>query len=59
MDYEHKDGSGRIEIATTLWDLAHAIRAVSRSDEEAFSVLEWMIAEGRISMRAPALPTAA
>lgn len=46
-------------IETTLWELANTIREVSRSDEEAFAVLECMIAEGRISFRATALPTAA
>jgi hypothetical protein len=47
-------------IETTLWNLAKAIREVSSSDEEAFAVLEWMIAEGRISVCATAqVPTAA
>jgi len=59
MYYERNDGTGRIEIETSLWDLAHAIRAVCRSDDEAFAVLESMIDEGRISIRAAALPTAA
>ena len=47
-------------IDTTLWQLANAIREVSSSDEEAFAVLECMIAEGRISFQsATHLPTAA
>jgi hypothetical protein len=37
-------------IETSLWNLANSIREVSSSDEEAFAVLEWMIAEGRISV---------
>jgi hypothetical protein len=48
----------RQTIETTLWDLAHAIREVSSSDDEAFAVLEWLLAVGRIAVRAP-LPTAA
>lgn len=47
-------------IETTVWDLAKSIREVSSSDEEAFAVLEWMIAEGEISVCATAqLATAA
>jgi hypothetical protein len=48
----------RQTIETTLWDLAHAIREVSSSDDEAFAVLERMIAEGRVAVCTP-LPTAA
>ena len=59
MHDERNERIGRTEIETTLWDLAYAIRAVSCSDEEAFAVLESMITEGRISIRAAALPTAA
>ena len=48
---------------TTLWDLAKSIREVSSSDGEVFAVLEWMIAEGRISVcsvcATALLPTAA
>ncbi|HXK25751.1 MAG TPA: hypothetical protein VMS55_23985 [Myxococcota bacterium] len=50
----------RTAIDTTLWELVQAIRNVSNSDEEAFAVLEWMIAEGRISVCATSqLATAA
>ena len=50
----------RTVIETTLWEFANAIRDVSSSDEEAFAVLESMIAGGRISITATAqLPTAA
>lgn len=50
----------RAVIETTLWELANTIREVSSSDEEAFAVLEWMIAGGRISVSATVqLPTAA
>jgi hypothetical protein len=38
------------EIESTLWELTHTIRQVSSSDEEAFAVLEAMLAEGRISI---------
>ena len=56
-----QDEANRHEaIDTTLWDLAHAIRAVSASEDEAFAVLAWMLAEGRISVSAAAqLPAAA
>jgi hypothetical protein len=50
-------------IETTLWNLAKSIREVSSCDEEAFAVLDWMIAEGRISVcsvcATAQLPTAA
>jgi hypothetical protein len=48
--FEHQPMMDRTAIETTLWELAHAIREASNSDEEAFAVLEWMIAEGRISV---------
>ncbi|HVN40810.1 MAG TPA: hypothetical protein VMW19_21815 [Myxococcota bacterium] len=52
-----KDGTA---LETTLWELAHAIREASNSDEEAFAVLESMIAESRISVCASSqLATAA
>jgi len=38
-------------IETTLWELANAIRDVTRCDDEAFAVLESMLAGGRISLR--------
>jgi hypothetical protein len=37
-------------IETTLWELANAIREVSASDDEAFAVLEQMLAGDRISI---------
>jgi hypothetical protein len=37
-------------IETTLWELAHAIREVSDSDDEAFAVLEAMLAADRIAI---------
>jgi hypothetical protein len=37
-------------IETTLWDLAKAIREVSDSDDEAFAVLEAMLAAARIAV---------
>jgi hypothetical protein len=48
-----------VAIETTLWELADAIQEVSSSDEEAFAVLEWMIAEGRISVCATSQPATA
>lgn len=39
-------------IETTLWELAKTIREVCSSDDEAFAVLEAMLAEGRISVQA-------
>jgi hypothetical protein len=53
-----KETTDRDVIETTLWQLANVIREVSRSDEEAFAVLESMIAGGRISVGATQLPTA-
>jgi len=40
----------RQPIETTLWELANAIDEVSGSEDEAFAVLEAMLAEGRISV---------
>jgi hypothetical protein len=57
--FEHQHTTDGIAIETTLWELAHAIREVSSSDEEAFAVLEWMIAEGRISVCATSQPATA
>jgi hypothetical protein len=45
-------------IETTLWELANAIRDVSSSDDEAFAVLELMLAEDRISVGAMPLAAA-
>lgn len=58
---KHNDATDRSRvIETTLWELTHTIREVSSSDEEAFAVLEWMIAQGRISVGGIGhLPTAA
>jgi len=58
--FKHQGTMDRTAIDTTLWELVEAIRKVSNSDEEAFAVLEWMIAEGRISVCATSqLATAA
>jgi len=58
--FKHQGTMDRTAIDTTLWELVQAIRNVSNSDEEAFAVLEWMIAEGRISVCATSqLATAA
>ena len=40
------------EIGTTLWELANTIREVSSCDDEAFTVLKTMLAEGRTSVHA-------
>jgi hypothetical protein len=48
-----------VEIETSLWELAKTIREVCSSDDEAFAVLETMLAEGRISIAATAWPLAA
>ena len=37
-------------IQTTLWELANAINEVASCEDEAFAVLEVMLAEGRISV---------
>ena len=47
--FERPRSTNGTAIETTLWELVQTIREVSNSDEEAFAVLEWMIAEGRIS----------
>jgi hypothetical protein len=46
------DASGGTAIETTLWELANTIRDLSSSDDEAFAVLESMLAGGRISVYA-------
>ena len=57
---EQNHATDRAVIETTFWELANAIREVSSSDDEAFAVLESMIAGGRISVGATAqLPAAA
>jgi hypothetical protein len=40
----------RQPIETTLWQLANAIHEVASSEDEAFAVLETMLAEDRISV---------
>ena len=42
------EATDRRPIETTLWELANAIHEVSSSEDEAFAVLEAMLAEGRI-----------
>ena len=37
-------------IETSFWELVNAIHEVASSDDEAFAVLEMMLAEGRISV---------
>jgi hypothetical protein len=37
-------------MKTTLWELANAIHEVTSSEDEAFAVLEAMLAEDRISV---------
>lgn len=37
-------------IETTLWELVYAIHKATSSEDEAFAVLERMLAEGRISV---------
>ena len=44
----------RVDVKTTLWELANTIRDVSSNDAEAFAVLEMMLTEGRISVCASA-----
>lgn len=40
-------------VETTLLELLTAIDRVVETDDEAFAVLESMLAEGRISLRCP------
>ena len=44
------EATDRQLIETTLWKLANAIHEVTSSEDEAFAVLEAMLAEGRISV---------
>ena len=44
------EATDRQPIETTLWELANAIHEVTSSEDEAFAVLEAMLAEGRISV---------
>jgi hypothetical protein len=37
-------------MKTTLWELTNAIQEVTSSEDEAFAVLETMLAEDRISV---------
>ena len=43
----------RRPIETTLWELINAIHEVGSSQDEAFAVLEMILAEGRISVFMP------
>jgi hypothetical protein len=44
------EATDRQPIETTLWKLANAIHEVTSSEDEAFAVLEGMLAGGRISV---------
>jgi hypothetical protein len=53
------EATDRQPIETTLWELSNAIHEVASSEDEAFAVLETMLAEGRISVLSAAPACAA